>query len=102
MRTVALRLQGAQYIAVAVIGAGLSVAAAAITVSDASGDSWLAAAGRASMVGVPVAVGLYAWRNRPEGRFGPLLLGAGFIWFLSTLAESPDSLPYSIGRASGW
>ena len=54
------------------------------------------------MVAVPIAVGLYAWHRRPDERFGPLLVAAGFGWFLTTLAESDDSLVYSIGRVSGW
>ena len=61
-----------------------------------------AAIARALMVAVPIAVGLYAWHRRPDERFGPLLVAAGFGWFLTTLAESGDSLVYSIGRVSGW
>jgi signal transduction histidine kinase len=61
-----------------------------------------AAAARALMVGVPVAIGLYAWRRRPEERFGRLLVAAGLGWFLTSLGESGDAIPYSIGRVSGW
>ena len=62
----------------------------------------LAAIGRVLMFGVPIAVGLYAWRTRPDQRFGPLLAAAGFGWFLTTLAESGTDLLYSVGRVSGW
>jgi signal transduction histidine kinase len=51
---------------------------------------------------MPIAVGLYAWHRRPGERFGPLLVAAGFGWFLTTLAESDQSLVYSVGRVAGW
>ncbi len=97
-----MRLKRAQFMMVAIAGAALSGATALITVHNAPGDAWLAATGRAAMVAVPVAVGLYAWRSRPAERFGPLLVGTGLLWSVSTLAESPDSLPYSVGRLTGW
>ena len=62
----------------------------------------LACVARASMVAVPIAVGLYAWHSRPDDRFGRLLVAAGFGWFLTTFAESSDELLYSIGRVAGW
>ena len=70
--------------------------------SDLPTNPTAAAIARGLMVAVPIAVGLYAWHRRPDERFGPLLVAAGFGWFLTTLAESSDSLVYSIGRVSGW
>jgi signal transduction histidine kinase len=62
----------------------------------------LVAAARVSMVGVPVAVGLYAWYTRLNERFGLLLVAAGGGWFVTTLAESSDEVLYTLGRTAGW
>ena len=78
------------------------VAAAIAATSDLPTNPTAAAIARALMVAVPISVGLYAWHRRPDERFGPVLVAAGFGWFLTTLAESGDSLVYSIGRVSGW
>jgi len=87
-----LRLAGTGRLAlaaVAVAGVGAVAVAAAITVSGAYGDSAaLQATARASMVGIPIAVGLFAMRHAASQRFGRLLVLAGFGWFLTTLAES--------------
>jgi signal transduction histidine kinase len=89
--------------AVAAAGLALCGIAAAVTLSGpTTTNPGLAAAGRALMVGVPIAVGLYAWHRRPEERFGPLLVAVGFGWFLTTLAESGDEVLHSIGRVAGW
>jgi signal transduction histidine kinase len=95
-----LRLQLA---AVGAVGLGLSAVAAALTAANVAPE-WaaVAAAARASMVAVPIAVGLYAWYRRPADRFGRLLVAAGFGWFLTTLAESGNGVLYSVGRVSGW
>ena len=90
-------------LAVALAGAVLTgLAATVAAVSDIPENPSLAATGRALMVAVPIAVGLYAWHRRPDERFGHLLVAAGFGWFLTTLAESGDSVLYSVGRVSGW
>jgi signal transduction histidine kinase len=85
--------------------AGVVACAVAVAVALAGSDSptpGLVAAVRAVTVGLPIGVGLYAWYRRPRIRFGPLLVAAGFAWFLTTFAESSDSVLYSIGRLSGW
>ncbi len=41
--------------------------------------------------------GLVAWNRRPGNRFGPLMVAAGFAWFLTALAASNNSIPYTIG-----
>jgi PAS domain S-box-containing protein len=48
-----------------------------------------------------VAAGLIARSRRPENRTGVLLLIVGFSFFVSALAESNYSLPFSIGFALG-
>src|SRR5215216_1178410 len=86
-----------------IAGLVLCVISALVTLSGPTAtDAGLAAAGRALMVGVPVAVGLYAWHRRPEERFGPLLVALGFGWFVTTLSESGNEVAYSIGRVAGW
>src|SRR4051794_7664098 len=54
------------------------------------------------MIWVPVLTGSFALRNPYSARFGRALVGAGLLWSLTVLGESPDSLLYSIGRVSGW
>jgi signal transduction histidine kinase len=43
--------------------------------------------------------GLTAWSRRPDSRFGPLMVAAGFAIFLSTLAWANHALPFTIGQA---
>jgi signal transduction histidine kinase len=89
--------------AVGFAGVALTAVAAAIaTHSDLPSNPTAAAVARGLMVAMPIAVGLYAWHRRPGERFGPLLVAAGFGWFLTTLAESDQSLVYSVGRVAGW
>jgi signal transduction histidine kinase len=89
--------------AIGAAGLVLTGVAAAIAGSSAlPANPTASAIARGLMVAVPIAVGLYAWRRRPGERFGPVLVAAGFGWFLTTLAESGDSALYSIGRVSGW
>ena len=92
-----------QVAAAGVAGMCLSAVAAAVTVANMAPESAApAAAARAAMVAVPIAVGLYVWYRRPAERFGRLLVWVGISWFPTTLAESGDSLLYSVGRVSGW
>jgi signal transduction histidine kinase len=43
--------------------------------------------------------GLIAWWRRPDSRFGPLMVAAGFAMFLSGLQWTSAALPYSVGLA---
>jgi signal transduction histidine kinase len=45
-----------------------------------------------------VGCGLVAWMRRPESRFGPLMIAAGFGPLLSRLAEVNASLPQTVGE----
>jgi signal transduction histidine kinase len=57
-------------------------------------------AGLVVWVVVPyVGAGLIAWWRRPESRFGPLMVAAGFGMFLSSLQWANSALPYTIGLA---
>jgi signal transduction histidine kinase len=57
---------------------------------------------RLSGVALPVAFGLYRLAREPADRFARLLIVAGAMWSLTTLAESTHSVPYSAGRVSVW
>jgi signal transduction histidine kinase len=46
-----------------------------------------------------VFAGAVAWWRRPESRFGPLMVAAGFTFFLTVLSWSNAGLPYTIGIA---
>ncbi len=80
----------------------MAVAISVAAALQAEAETGLVALARACMVGVPVAVGLYAWYARLNERFGLLLVAAGAGWFLTTLAESSDTTLYTIGRTAGW
>ncbi len=46
-----------------------------------------------------ILAGVVAWYRRPDSRFGPLMVAAGFTMFVSTLAWSNAALPHTIGQA---
>ena len=46
-----------------------------------------------------VSAGLVAWWRRPESRFGPLMLAAGFGTFISSLSSANASVPFTLGIA---
>ena len=46
-----------------------------------------------------VLAGTVAWWRRPESRFGPLLIAAGFAFFLSSLSTANGAVGYTIGIA---
>jgi signal transduction histidine kinase len=79
-------------------------AAATTTVALAYGSDHLPEPGlRAALVvwvGVPyIAAGLIAWWRRPDSRFGPLMIAAGFGFFVSSLQWANSAVPYTIGFA---
>ena len=87
----------------ALAGAVVCVAAVIVAASSSESD---AAFGRGLLellvVGVPIAVGLYALQTRENTRFGIALLGIGFAWSLTALGETSSPALYSIGRISTW
>jgi hypothetical protein len=51
------------------------------------------------LIEVPYILGgALAWWRRPDSRFGPLMIGAGFVAFLSNLAWANSPLPQTIGQ----
>jgi hypothetical protein len=43
--------------------------------------------------------GLIAWSRRPASRFGPLMIVAGFLMFVTTLSWSTNDIAYTVGQA---
>ena len=87
----------------ALAGGLVSFATVLMAAAGASGD---AAFGRGLLqllvVGLPIAVGLYALRAPVNRSFGIAMLGIGFAWSLTALGESSHSVLYTIGRLSTW
>src|SRR4051794_35666068 len=84
-------------------GSAMCVVAMVVTTTgSASKYDWLEGLARALMVGVPIAVGVYARRRPPFERFGSLLIAVGAVWWLATFAGSQNEVLYSVGRAAGW
>jgi signal transduction histidine kinase len=80
--------------------AGCAAAAAAVALAYASDhlEEPGIHAGLVDWVILPyVFAGLIAWWRRPDSRFGPLMVAAGFAMFLSSLQWSNAALPYTIG-----
>jgi signal transduction histidine kinase len=46
-----------------------------------------------------VLCGLLAWARRPDSRFGPLMVAAGFANFISTLSWTTNDLTFTLGQS---
>ncbi len=46
-----------------------------------------------------ILAGVVAWSRRPDSRFGPLMIVAGFTMFLSSLAWANAAGPHTVGQA---
>jgi signal transduction histidine kinase len=68
----------------------------------AAGDVPLEVTARALMIGLPIAVGLFAWTQPASARFGRNLTLTGFVYFLAMLSSSGDEVVHSVGRLAGW
>ena len=88
------------------VGVGVVVAVAVTFVVAPIGGSLgamrLESAARVLVAGLPVAVGLYAWRGVPFARLGLLLVLSGLVWLVVTFALADTALAYSIGRVADW
>jgi signal transduction histidine kinase len=88
-------------VAIGVLAALLGACAVALVAEGAVAEErFTRATLEALIIGVPVAVGLFAMGQPRSYRFGVLLYGAGVAWSLTALGESSESLPYSIGRVA--
>ena len=85
-------------------GALAGCAAAAVSVQLALASDHVAEPGlQAALVDwitLPyIFAGLVAWWRRPDSRFGPLMVAAGFVMFLSSLQWANAPGPYTLGLA---
>src|SRR4051812_19449491 len=88
----------------AVAALGLSGGAAALAASSPFDARYggIAVAAHVLVIAGPVFAGLYAITRRRATRFGWLLVVAGFAWAPTALAESGNSLLYTLGRIDVW
>jgi signal transduction histidine kinase len=81
--------------ALGVIFAGLDVALALTSTHE---DQKLVTALLGPLIGLSfIGTGVFAWWRRPLNRFGLLMTGVGFAWFLAGLTESNNSTVFTIG-----
>jgi signal transduction histidine kinase len=83
-------------------GALAGCAAAAVSIQLAFASDHLAEPGlRAALldwITLPyILAGLIAWWRRPDSRFGPLMVVAGFVMFLSSFQWANEPAPYTLG-----
>jgi signal transduction histidine kinase len=88
--------------AIAALGLALAATTALLAYTGNDPHDLDAAAARAVMVFVPVGVGLRIWTHSPERRFGRLLVAAGVVTWLASLATSDQEVIYSVGRVATW
>ena len=85
---------------VVILLAAIAASAAAVWVTLSADfltyPGWLAAQ-KADFILGPVVAGLYWYRRRPQSRFGPMLIGFGFIGALYVLQSASNSWLFSIG-----
>src|SRR3954470_8193143 len=87
---------------VAALGLLLVASSVLIALRGGMPEAGRLAVRNALMVGAPVAVGLYAWREATHARFGRLLVAAGLAFGVVALCATTGPVPYSIGRMLAW
>jgi hypothetical protein len=86
-----------------IVGALVCIGSVGMAAASASsGDVFGRGLLQLLIVGGPIAVGLYALRAPGNRSFGIALLGIGFAWSFTALAESELSVPHTIGRLATW
>jgi signal transduction histidine kinase len=86
--------------AVALVGLGAAGASVALALtSDHVAEPGLQAALQNWITLPYILGGLVAWSRRPDSRFGPLMVAAGFAMFASSLQWASAAPPYTIGLA---
>src|ERR671934_689016 len=81
--------------ALGIIFAGLDVA---LVLSSTHEDQKLVTAILGPVIGLSfIGTGVFAWWRRPLNRFGLLMTGVGFAWFLAGLAESNNPTVFTLG-----
>src|SRR3954463_13253727 len=95
-----LEARGTRARAGVLAGLALAAAGAAVWATLEAGflryPGWLAVQ-KADFILGPVLVGLYWCRRRPHSRFGPMLIGFGFVGALYILQSASNSWLFSIG-----
>jgi signal transduction histidine kinase len=80
-----------------------AVGAVVIAVNNSAGEHRaLSGVSNGATIAIFVSVGLFAWRRDPGNNFGPLLVVAGFGWFLVSLGSADTPFLYSVGRTAAW
>jgi signal transduction histidine kinase len=87
---------------VAAVALGLAGGAVLVAIDAAPDGRADRAIQQALIICMPVVAGLFAMRTPRTARFGLALTAAGLVWSLTALANTSDSLSYSIGRVSAW
>jgi signal transduction histidine kinase len=76
----------------------VAIAAALAHASDHLSEPAVQAGLMCWIIATYVLGGLVAWRRTPESRFGPLMIAAGFVAFLSALWYSNVALAFTFGQ----
>jgi hypothetical protein len=93
----------AGFVALCTAAVAMCAVTGALTASGSRSEyAWLEAVARVLTVAAPIAVGVFALHRPRFARFGRLLLIAGVVWFLTTLANADNATLNSIGRISYW
>jgi signal transduction histidine kinase len=81
--------------ALGILFAGLDVA---LVLASQHEDQKVATAILGPVIGLSfIGTGVFAWWRRPLNRFGLLMTGVGFAWFLAGLAESNNATVFTLG-----
>jgi signal transduction histidine kinase len=84
--------------AIALAGAAAaSTSVALVLTSDHVSEPGVRAALTVWVILPYIFAGVAAWWRRPESRFGPLLVAAGFAFFVSSLSTANGDVAYTIG-----
>src|SRR4051794_9237629 len=90
-------------VALSIAAVAMCALTGAVTASGSSSEyAWLETVARMLTVAAPLAVGIFSLRRPPFARFGGLLVIAGGVWFVATLANAQDATLYSVGRVCFW
>ncbi|HEX8854257.1 MAG TPA: histidine kinase [Thermoleophilaceae bacterium] len=65
-------------------------------------DRALSMVTRGLAIALPIGLGAFRLNRNPGDRFAKLLVAAGLVFSLTSLAEADGAVPYSIGRALVW
>jgi signal transduction histidine kinase len=85
------------------VGALLVAGAIALVLVETPPDERaVSATAHALGIALPIGLGLFRLTRRANDRFAWLLVATGFLWSITTLAESGNPTLYSFGRTTVW